>query len=160
MYLGITNIERFVLESLIKSSKDILQLSKDLSLDLKVCHNSLNQLCAKGLVQIEGNIYSLDKKNGKKHLSYINSPDSLSNEFSSLIETHIENSISNKKDNFSLKKVFLNNEDQLLFKAMLKSLESFLNEVNSKNKKQKYTTKDKSYIFWGFNQYDEIINNI
>ncbi len=160
MYIGITNLERFILESLNRSEKDIISISKDLKLDLKITHNCLNQLCAKNLISIEGNKYFINQEVDRRKVNYINSKESLTGEFTRLIENHIEDSIYESKDNFALKKVYLNNDDEILLGAMLKSLESFLAEINSKNRKQKFNTNEKSYIFWGFNKYQNIINNL
>jgi hypothetical protein len=148
----VTAIERYILESLNKGNQTLLDIHLDTELSPDHLENLLSGLESKGLClnksqkfYIENNLIEIPQVTQKIV------------EFSLIIKNSIKNALLFKrKQEFKLKKVYLNSQDEKIYQSMIYSLESFLEEAS---KKKGRTSKEK-IIFWGEKTYQNAISDL
>jgi GTPase involved in cell partitioning and DNA repair len=147
----VTTIERILLESLNKSPKTLVELQDDLNFSTETIQNILLSLIPKGMVNQRLNKYHVNTLTCQAQLDMLNNKDNLQEEVIEIVSNSINS-------DFKLKKVALSSEDKAILKSLLFNLDKFLEEVSKK--KNQCATKDLEVIFWGFDQYNNITQNI
>ena len=154
MDYNITLIERLVLESLFNHPKSIQDLEDCTGLKKVVLNNIINLLVTRNIVCIQNQLYTLNKNLNQAILKELNDETSISIEVHEIIAACLR--LHKNKKNFKLKKVLLDQKEEKILQGLLFNLESFLNELpNKKN----IRTKNQKIIFWGGENYENIINN-
>lgn len=133
--MKITNIERYILECLDENRYGINEINFHTQLDQKVVENCLNRLISKGLVKLEGKVYSIHKDNLYKNLEELNSPSNLYREIRPLFNGLLWNGVNKKKKTlFKLKKFSLKPTDEKILRNLIQNIEDFIKDNNQINK--------------------------
>ena len=153
-------LERIIVESISKGRNTLEKIESDTLLKYPLILSIVNNLLVKSILSQKDHYYSIARNslNWKKE----NSDTELINEIQELSEEIIKNYF-NYKDNNSLKlkKIYMSEQEEKIFKSILNNLELFLNglkkDEDKKNEKNK-TVKQK-VVLWGHSKYEDIINS-
>lgn len=156
MNFHISPIERLVLESLSKSAKEIFELIQDTKLDKQVIINILQTLLLKNLIVIEERRYQISKNLNSVLIKQLKNEQSMLIEVSQVVKSTIKQCLNSKDNSFKYKKVYMDKDEEKLFKAMLIQLESFIEGLDKKRGK----TYQQKVIFWGSNSYENITSDM
>lgn len=159
MNFNISPLERLVLESLSKCPKELFELMQDTKLDKNVVINILQSLLIKNLLTVTNNRYQINQNLNQVLIQQLKDQQNTLIEIGQVVKTTIKHSQNFKDNSFKYKKVYMNSDDEMLFKAMLIQLESFIEELEKKNKKKGKTYQQK-VIFWGSNSYENITTDM
>ncbi len=162
---GLLVIERIVLESLAKKSKNLEELSLDTNLDSSLLLNILPLLSMKNIVSYNKGHYFLNADIFKGQLRLINSASAIKEEVKELFVSLVNNYFSKQKENdafLKVKKIFLTNDEEKIFQAHLKNLESFIKNIEDQRHKRPVYSKlaEHKVIIWGHSKYSELVNSI
>lgn len=154
MDFQITAIERYILESIQKQSNDLQAISIDTGIKEDILNSILNDLQVKSLIKVDYN----KKFHINQHINQIikdelNTPNDIYCSVQDIIMTSFET----EKENFKLKKVYINEKEEKILNGLLYNLESF---IQSLKKNARHTTSAKKIIFWGSANYGKTINHL
>jgi len=156
MSLCITTLERYILESINKKNNTILEIQNDTQLDIILINSVLNNLLIDKLIVQMKNKYCLHENITSNKISELKNKDTAIIELTEIVRVNIKQSLLNQTDNsFNYKKVFLNSDELKILKALMFSIESFLNVRTKKNG----PTSQEQIIFWGSNSYLNTVSN-
>ncbi len=157
MINGITTIERAIIESLVRKSKDLKSLTKDLDIHENVIFNSLNFLIENKMVTTFNGSYSI--QNVEKWQKKINSSINTNYEFHELSTGIQLSNIEHRCKDFKIKKIWMDREEKAIFKSMIYNLEKFLDDIAKKNIQNHFLkTKDQIVFMQGHSSYSNICN--
>ena len=161
MFNGLTIFERIIIESLEKKEKKIGDLQNDTCLQISILANSINYLIAKSIIVVKEDIYFLNLK--YKHLWQpdINNPVNIELELQEILESLLKLEIKHKgKDHLKIKKISVGESDKIILKAMLRNIESFINNLGKSKKSKNDRTSDQQIVVWGLATYNELLKEI
>ncbi|MCY4643356.1 MAG: hypothetical protein OXB88_01950 [Bacteriovoracales bacterium] len=147
-----TIVERIILESLGKGAKSMPRLSKDTGLDTQILINALRSLLKSGLLidcqtQFQLNT-SLTQKAGLDKR----------NEVKDLMEGIADRFFDKQDADLSLKKVWMSEEDEKIFKTLLGNIDYFLDDLKKYNSKIDRPLQEKKVFYWGMATYGDALN--
>lgn len=156
MQLFISPIERMVLESLSKSKKDFLSLNEDTKLEALVLQNILKDLISKNIICLQDTYYKVNEALPNQVIEQLKDQKSVLAEVSQILKTTMKDH--NKIDGcrFKFKKIYMDNEEEQIFKSLLLQVEGFLEGLDKKRGK----TCEQKVIFWGVNNYENISSSL
>jgi flagellar biosynthesis component FlhA len=150
MSLCITTLERYILESINKKNKSILEIQNDTQLDLNLINSVLSNLLKEKLIVKLNDIYCLHENLTSNKISELKDKNTAIIELTEIVKINIKQSIKNKSSScFNYKKVFLDLDEVKVLKTLMYSIESFLESRTKKNG----PTSQEQIIFWGNNSY-------
>lgn len=144
-----------VLESIYKSEKRLFEIAEDTSLDSSICLNITFSLVAKNLVLVRDNKYRMNKDLSAPIIAELRNKENMVVEMNTLVRECVKNGVLKSEDTFKFKKVFMNEREKKLLKAMLYNLETFIDGLKS----NKGETKEETIIFWGGDSYAKTIHS-
>ncbi len=153
---SLTIIDRLIIETIQKKTFTLEELQINTKLQRSILESSLFELITKELVINTHQGYTLAENIENDLALNFNTIDSLHNELTDITQTCIRNRLENDQKTFQLKKVYMNSSEEKIFRGLLYNLNSFLDSLDSKNKK----TSSKKIIFWGEDSYENICNSI
>jgi hypothetical protein len=156
MNFNISPIERLILESLSRSPKELFELMHDTKMDKNVIINILQSLLVKNLLTVDSNRYQINSNLNQALIQQIKNEQNTLIEIGQVVKTTIKHSLNYKDNSFKYKKVYMNNDEEKIFKAMLIQLETFIEGLDKKKGK----TFEQKVIFWGSNSYENITTDM
>lgn len=156
MTLNISPIDRMILESLAKSSKSFEQLLVDTKIEKEILASLITELTIKNLINIHHETYFLNSNLNNSMLNEIKNEQAVIAEVSQLMKTTMKDSFLVEGCRFKLKKIYMDQEEERIFKSLLLQVEGFLEGLDKKRGK----TCEQSVIFWGINKYENITNSL
>lgn len=163
---GLLVIERIVLESISKSSKNIYEIENDTGLDNKILSNILSIFIMKNILNYRHGIYFLNMNTKDKWINEINSTENIQEEIKDIFISLVNRYYHEKNEDVGLKvkKVWLSSFDEKLLNAHLKNLDKFVRNIEKerRNKQIKTAKKlcEKKIIVWGHSTYSGIVDTI
>lgn len=156
MKTEITLIERAIIESIVRSEKSILELTLDLDIDSSIVTNGVKQLCSIDILERKGDLYYISRKS-KEFFQEYNKSTGVFEELKELSEYLIEAALrdKNEKKGLQLKKVYMNEEEFRIFKALSLNLENFLKGLRPKDN---HSTRQQYIFLQAHQQYGELFN--
>jgi hypothetical protein len=148
---GLTCVERLVFESIHRGNQDISQIIHDSGLSLSTINHIIQYLLMRGLILKIDQIYSINPHLNPYLLDDLNQSQKF--EMMELIEGVLK---TQKK--LKMSKFYLTPKDEPIFKALLKNLEKFIEELPPAP--THISTKDHRFFVWGGDQYGNIIQNL
>ena len=156
MQLYISPIERMVLESLSKSKKDFLALSEDTKIDAKVLQSILEELITKSVICIQDTSYKINENLPESIIEQLKDQRNVIAEVSQILKTTMKDNLKKSGCRFRLKKIYMDSEEEKIFKSLLLQVEGFLEGLDKKRGK----TCEQKVIFWGVNNYENISSSL
>lgn len=157
MFEGITIFERMIIESLESSEQTFESLVQDTSLHLSLLKCGLNNLINKNVIRFKDQKYCLNDEEKSKWLETINNDKNIELEFQELLESILKITLRNKnKNTLKIKKVFMDERDQLTLKAMFSNIETYVLDLEKRSKFKKSKTFTKNVILFGQAFYSDI----
>ena len=156
MNFTLTPIERMILESLNECEKNNLELFKCTTIPPLVLTNCLKTLLSQDLIKYRNGKYLINENLSSHMISLLK--DQLNNKIETLeiISNCLESN--HQGSSFNLKKVSLDPDDLVVYKGLINQMDTFIKEVNIKNKRKTVNSADKKIIFWGEGNYGIVIN--
>ena len=148
-----TVLERMILESINKSPKNLDAIKEDTGLDSELCLNVVYSLSAKNLIVTKAQKYAINSNLCEGIIAELKDSQNRAVELNMLVRECVKDTVMGKGDSFGFKKVYMNQREKKLLKAMLYNLESFLDGL----KENKGKTKDETFVFWGKENYGKAI---
>lgn len=148
-----TVLERMVLESINKSGKTLDEVQEDTGLGAELCLNVVFSLSAKNLIVTKADKYLINENLCEGILSELKDAQNKAVELNMLVRECVKDTIIGGGESFGFKKVYMDEKEKKLLKAMLYNLESFLDGL----KDNKGKTKDETFVFWGKENYGKAI---
>lgn len=148
-----TILERMVLESINKAAKSLDDIQEDTGLAGELCLNVVFSLSAKNLIVSKAGKYAFNANLCEGIIAELKDSQNRAVELNMLIRECVKDTIMGDGQSFSFKKVYMNEKEKKLLKAMLYNLESFLEGL----KENKGKTKDETFVFWGNENYGKAI---
>ena len=150
-------VERIVMESLSGGKKNRYQLFLDTKLDIHLIDNILNRLEKEGLVKREGKDYLLDEERVKE----ITGKREVKQEVRELFVSWVNRFFAEKSGEdtcLRVKKVYMNEAEEMLYREHLMRLDKFIEEVRktSRREKRHWSMAKKKVIFWGHGSYQAL----
>jgi len=153
--MSLTPIERYIIESLSSSNKNLLELLEDLKLEKVYLENSLSKLIQNKLLVIKQDKYFLNIQNLNEIKKLLSHRKSKNYELKSILDSARDRFI-NTKDGLNISKVYLTKDDLEMTESLLRQLKSFLSQKAIDNKTKNISSK---YIFyWGNQTYSDVLN--
>ncbi len=144
-------VERIVLESLVQEDRSIIEISEDTGLDRILIQNILENFLLSSIVSIENSKYKINRLNFKKWVNNLN----IKSEVKEILNSLVKDSFNTESDTIlKMRKVWINEGDQKILNSLLSQVDSFLSQIESKEKLKK--TKDKKVIMWGHSCYKDL----
>lgn len=140
----LTLIDRYVLEAINKKQKGIIQLNIDTGIEVPILQKVLNRLTVLKLTSESDGLYSINLKVLKGYTA------SKRHEVSNMMKE-----ISLESKQVSIKKVHLNQSELQRVQSMFQEIECFIESKSSSSK----AIKEKFVIYWGQQNYAELIKN-
>jgi hypothetical protein len=160
MFDGMTIFERIILESLEKEQSTLKKIKEDTALNENILGRSLQHLVAKNMVLVEREVYSLNQKNKEEWKSFLLKEENVSLELQELLEGILKVALKKNPQGFmKIKKVHLGERDEIILKAMLKNIETFIAGLENLTPK-KERTFSKKVVVTGMATYQDIIHSI
>jgi predicted transcriptional regulator len=129
--MKITNIERYILESLSKEKKTMTRIKYETKLEEKTVQNTIQLLIVKGLINVKGNEYSINKDLYEKYAKSINSNSNLFREIKKTVENILYRALHKQEHtDLKMKKIYFTSKDQKIFNSLLMNIEDFIKENN------------------------------
>ena len=150
----LTLFERTILEKLYVKPKTLEELTSDISIDPFIVFNTLSYLESKHLVISHSDGYAVNPLKKKIVTDLLQQDQKLM--ITELIHSTVESSSARKNHSFKFKQISISDEDQSIFKVMLANIESFLNDAQ----KRKNVAKKERIIFWGAEEYSQLLNHL
>ncbi|MCB9063097.1 MAG: hypothetical protein H6622_16355 [Halobacteriovoraceae bacterium] len=155
--------ERYILEVLNNNHYSFNELKDKSKLDDQILRNLLSNFLDQEVVCLKNGIYSIDTERVRGLLSEANDTDFVHYEIDELISSFLElkfdkNERFKESTHLSLKKVDMNPSEYVLYKSMVKNIETYLEQLiknpNRDENSQKYI------FFWGNSFYSDVINQM
>lgn len=145
-------VERIVIESLSRQSKNLGELYDDTSLDYGLLNCILGVLLQKNILTYKHGKYSLSSYALSGQLTR---KEGVKEEVKELMDSLLEGYM-NQRPSAALKvqKVWMNEKEEKIFKAQLISLEQFLNSLEGSKQGK---TKNQKCIVWGHSSYEVLL---
>ncbi|MBF0360049.1 MAG: hypothetical protein HQK49_03520 [Oligoflexia bacterium] len=175
-------VERVILESLTRRSKDIVELVIDTGLSRVLLEKILDKFCLNGLItKNEYNVFELNNKRASKMLAHYNSTLNKREEIKELLSVFVdsvvhENGNENARDiknmqqqhqrseyafaEMKIKKLWMTPEENFYYQTMLNKIDLFFKEVSLKQQSRSEQAKisEQQVIFFGHSHYDNLIH--
>ena len=153
-------IERIVMESLSEGGKNEHQLHLDTKLDFELIHNILSDFETEALVEKKDGFYFLKMDKVRQIIDETGIKREVKELFVSWVNRFF---VEEKQKNTCLKvkKVAMNDAEELLYNEHLAKLNTFLENIKkaSKREKRNATTANKKVVFWGHGEYQGLIES-
>jgi hypothetical protein len=160
MFDGMTIFERIILESLEKEEATLQKIKEDTALNENILSRSLQHLVAKNMVRIEKQQYSLNQGHKEEWRSFLQKEENVSLELQELLEGILKVALKKNPQGFmKIKKIHLGERDEIILKAMLKNIETFIDGVEKLTPKSE-STFSKKVVVTGMATYQDIIHCI
>ncbi|MFZ4713928.1 MAG: hypothetical protein ACOYL6_09465 [Bacteriovoracaceae bacterium] len=160
MFDGMTIFERILLESLERQEKNLHQLLEDTALNETVLSRSLQNLISKNMVLVKRDQYRLNKEGKEQWKQFLLKEENLSLELQELLEGLLKVALKRNPESFmKIRKVHLDHKDEIILKAMLNNVETFLGRLESKQNRNSKTAERK-VIVTGLATYQDILHTI
>lgn len=156
MQLFISPIERMVLESLSKSKKDFIELLVDTKLEHIVLNNIIKELVTKNIVSLTDNKYQINENLNSEIKYQLKNEQSIIAEVSQILKMTMKDNLKKQGCSFKLKKIYMDTQEEQIFKSLLLQVEGFLEGLDTKKGK----TCEQKVIFWGVNNYENISHGL
>lgn len=155
---GLILLERIVIESFGADSKSLQQIERDTSLPLGVVKKIIENLRQRKLVKGEGPFFQLDWSNDE-NWEEVHSAQAKCDETKELCNQMIENYFFGGFGELKLRKIEMTGEEQNIFSALLKNVDSFIEQIEFSRKKSKGPSSPlkQKVVWWGSSGYDEIL---
>lgn len=165
MKSGVLVIERLVMESLEKKQKNILELVDDTGLKKKWIVPVLYGLKGRGILKEANEVFEIDYESKVRWLPVVNKREFLKSEVSEIFRSIINQKFSGESGTeglLNLKKIWLTNEEEKVFKALFSNLEQFVDNVQGQRrlKPQKERIGEQKVILWAYSSYQNLIENL
>lgn len=154
MHKSLLAVERMVYENLVKCEKSMPELTRDTSLSIGLLRNVLNSLIVKGMIEYKRGTYGPTKTS----LTTKDQCDELVEMSQALAELKWN---ANDKDSLlSLKKVYVEKEDEMILKSMMASIESFVRDLQLRQSQNPKSHKvgERKVIMLGMGQYSRLVD--
>jgi hypothetical protein len=158
MKRGLLLFERVILESLVRSSKNLQDLSVDVGINQEVLNKIINMLISRNLIITKDKKYLLSIHN-MSGLESVNCKSFVEKEVGELLLNSVLDYYNHRKkeDTFlSIKKTSMTLCETMEFNKILNNLEEFIKVVELKNK-NRGKVKDQKVIFYGYNIYKNLV---
>jgi DNA-binding HxlR family transcriptional regulator len=160
MFDGMTIFERIILESLEKEQATLQKIKEDTALNENLLARSLQHLVAKNMVRIEKEQYSLNQTNRDEWRTFLQKEENIGLELQELLEGILKVALKKNPQGFmKIKKVHLGERDEIILRAMIKNIETFIHGLE-KNSSKNDKTFTKKVVVTGMATYQDIIQSI
>ena len=149
-----TILERMILESINKSSKNLEEVAEDTGLEQNICLNIVYSLLAKNLVVCAKGSYSFNQSLSKAIVAELKNKRNRAIEVNALVRECVKDSVVENGESFVFKKVYMSEKEKKLLKAMFYNIESFLSGLSASG-----PTKEETFIFWGGDNYAKAVSS-
>lgn len=162
-YQGALLVERMILESLVKKTKNLLALSEDTGLNENFLKIVLQEMICKGWVIFELGDYRLREAELSEWAGEINRDENLKGEVKELLDSmvalHFREQLKGPRAFLKIQKLELTDDEEKLLNSHLKGLEIFFKNIrNSRMKKPiKEHTKRQKIVVWGAGIYEDLV---
>ena len=169
MQEGLLIIERIIIESLSKKERNLQEIVIDTNLEHALLLNVLPHLLMKNMIRYTRGIYSIEKENCFHWLSEINKQDHVKEEakelFTSLVNQYFKKEklhLKNIEPQLKIQKVWLTDDEEIVLRSHMASLESFFNGVKASRKvrPQREKTCEQRVVIWGLSQYSDLVDGV
>lgn len=158
MFEGMTIFERIILESLEKNEKTLPELIEDTALNEKLIFHCLKNLAAKNIILIQERKYTLNYQGKEQWNQNLLQADHLKLELQELLEGMLNVALKKTPESLlKIRKVHMEEKDEMILKAMLINVENFLQELEKKSTRSKKTSH-KKIVFTGMAAYHDILH--
>ncbi|MBF0298866.1 MAG: hypothetical protein HQK51_09110 [Oligoflexia bacterium] len=172
-------VERVVLESLTRKTKNIAELVVDTGLSILLLKKILSKFLEIGaIVKNKSNVYELNDKKIAKLFKYYNSISSRKEEVKELLNIFVDSALMEKEKNhenqqfpqthsqrtifsdIKMKKLWMTPEENFYYQSLINKLELFLKEISDKqdNRAHQNRLAEQNVIFWGNSHYANLMN--
>ncbi len=156
---SLLTLERVILESIAKGCLFEGAISSDTGLHFSLVKSICNKLIKKGLVCRGAEGYSV--LYNEFTWKNINSRKYIKNEVEE-VASEIVKSYFESNGVLKLQKIYLSSSDEKILNSLLKNVEIFVENLKKEHlrNKNKYLTKDRKVLMWGFCDYGQILENL
>ncbi len=153
---GLLVIERFILESLNKSAKNLIDLERDTHLNKELLLNLFSDLSAREIIFFKEGKYFLNQN--KKHFwsKEINDAEAKKEEMKELMATLINMHFS-FKSSLKMKKVRLTSFDEKVLTGYFKQIDDYLTNLNNTEKTIEIPISEQRLFVWGEGNYGQVV---
>ena len=156
---GILIVERFVIESLYKKQKNLIELNDDTGLDKNILLNILTNLSFKKIILFKEGMYSLNYEKKEEWLEQINRPENKQQEikemFIALVNKYFKEGKS--ESNLSIRKVSLSELDEKVLNNHFKEIDHYLKNLERNKKFSTSRTGQEKVFIWGQGSYGNLM---
>lgn len=156
MNLYISPIERMVLESLSKSHKNFFNLQQDTNIEFNILKNILCELTTKNIIILKNDVYNVNDNLSPDIINQLKDQQSVIAEVSQILKATMKDNLKKEGCRFKLKKIYMDSEEEKIFKSLLLQVEGFLEGLDQRKGK----TCEQKVIFWGVNNYENISSGL
>lgn len=146
----ITLLDRIIIRSISKKNINLSQISEDTALEERIAKNILQDLVVKNILKIQNDEYRINPHLNDDQINLINNKQDLQIERKQMVNSLIENEL------LHLEKFYLSSKDKVIFEAMVKNLQLFIQGT----KKNNGSTKEETLFFWGQEQYKNVMDYV
>lgn len=156
---GAMLVERVILESLSKGSKNLSELSEDTGLKEGMLETLILQMVKKGWLLGEKGLFSLRLDDENSWLKEINKKENLNIETKELMNSMAELYFKGNSGLLKVQKLMLNEQEERILNSHLKNLESFFQNVRNDRKRKPGVerTEKQRIVIWGAGFYRDLL---
>lgn len=145
-----------ILESLAENPKTMKELRGSTRLDQSITDLIVQQFLIQNVVIIQhDNQLSLNSNINQEIKDLLYNKENIKIEIGEILDSSIHNKIDlDSQDSLKLKKVYMSEKEERIYKGLLYNLESFINSLTN----TKGEISNKKIIFWGENTYENVVN--
>lgn len=147
--------ERITLEAIANGSDTLERISKSTGLDISVINNILPTFLMNNMISYKNKSYKLDVKTNPCWMRELSKTESVKHEINDILSASV-NLLSEKKS-ISLRKVYLSEFEEKLLNIELSRVDKLVREISNKKSLNK-NVKDMKVIYWGYSDYEDILN--
>ncbi len=152
----LTTIERIILESLNKKKKSLKEVIDDVGIKGTSALMALESLIQKDLVLKNEELYQLSLSSKEKLIDMMKNKASIKSEVQELINYSLNLAIKEKRGEFSLKKVYLNEKDEKMINSLFSQLQNYIDKLLEKP--TNHPTYKEKILYWGGSRYCDILD--
>ncbi len=153
-------IERVILESLSRSSKNLENLYEDTGIKTPILKLLLQEMIFKGWIQYSKGEFSIEITANKDWLSAINSRESIQLEVKELMDSLVSMYFKENLGLLKVQKISLTEDEEMVLNSHLKNLESFFSSLREKRSQKPLSSqiKKQKVVVWGAGLYRDLIS--
>lgn len=162
-YQGVLLIERMILESLVKQTKRLAELSDDTGIHENILKILLQEMINKGWILVDKGIYCLRDPENTDWVNEINRSENLELEVKELVESmvslHFKECKGEHRGLLRVQKLELTRDEEILLNSHLKNLEIFFKNIRDSRKKKPIIgqTRKQKIVIWGAGVYEDLV---